>query len=194
MVGYLPGELESLSLLAGTSCQRGNHEAMLLGDLSAETSREEVYRLTAARSRLDDGALAVIASWPTQRELCLDGRHVLLVHGSPQEPLTGYVYPDSDLTAWSGFDYDVIFTANTHRPFITQLGALTIVNVGSVGLPRDAGDLAAFAVYDTQSGRCTIRRVRFDAEAVIERWGDRIHPDACACLRRRAERIVGEVV
>jgi predicted phosphodiesterase len=194
VVGYMPGEVECLTLLGNVDCQRGNHEAMLMGDLPAEDLHEEVYRLTAARGRLDEQALATIASWPTRRELCLDGHRVLLVHGSPLEPLTGYMYPDSDLTLYSGLGYDAIFTAHTHRPFSARLGSTTIANVGSVGLPRDAGDMAAFAVYDTEPSDCTIYRVRFDAEAVIERWGDGIHPDTRACLRRSAKRIVGEMV
>jgi predicted phosphodiesterase len=194
VVGYMPGEVECLSLLGGVNCQRGNHEAMLLEDLPDDVSREEVYRLMAARGRLDEGALSAIASWPTRRELCLDGHHVLLVHGSPVEPLTGYIYPDSDLTQCASLGYDAVFVAHTHRPFSTRLGAMTIANVGSVGLPRDVGDLAAFAVYDTESGHCTIYRVRFNAEAVIKRWGNGVHPDVRACLRRSATRIVGEMV
>jgi predicted phosphodiesterase len=193
-VGYLPGEVECLSLLDGTNCQRGNHEAMLLGDIAIDSDREEIYRLAEARERLDEGALAAIACWPTRRELCLEGRRILLVHGSPDEPLSGYVYPGSDLANWSNLGYDAIFMAHTHRPFSVQLGTTLIANTGSIGLPRDVGNLSAFAVYDSEAGSCTIYRVRFDAEAIIERWGDRIHPDARACLRRGARDVVGEVV
>jgi diadenosine tetraphosphatase ApaH/serine/threonine PP2A family protein phosphatase len=42
-----------------------------------------------------------------------------------------------------------------------------LVNVGSVGQPRDENPDAAYGLYDTEAGVVTIRRVPYDVEAAI---------------------------
>jgi predicted phosphodiesterase len=195
-VGYLPDAAACVERLTveGLACQQGNHEAMLLRPNSATREREAVYRLADARAQLAPGALAAIAGWPEARTLQRDGRRILLVHGSPDQPLDGYVYPDTVLDGWDDLPYDAVFMGHTHRPFVTRRGSTLIVNVGSVGLPRDVGHLASFVIYDTEADAARHYRVPFDADAVIAAAGDRLHPSTVACLRRSADQVVGEVL
>jgi predicted phosphodiesterase len=195
-VGYLPGEGEVLDRLdrSGAICQQGNHEAMLLSSEPPEPERDEVYRLAAARQRLDAGRIRDLASWPTARELSIHDHTILLVHGAPGDPLNGYVYPDSDLSRVADPRWAAVFCGHTHRPLVAVAGETLVVNVGSVGLPRDVGALASVVIYDGETRRCRICRIRFDAEAVLARWGDCVHPSVAAVLRRRAEDFVGELV
>ncbi len=44
-----------------------------------------------------------------------------------------------------------------------------IINVGSVGQPRDLDPRACYAVYDTEKARVSIRRVEYDMHAASER-------------------------
>jgi diadenosine tetraphosphatase ApaH/serine/threonine PP2A family protein phosphatase len=46
-----------------------------------------------------------------------------------------------------------------------EAGRRYIVNVGSVGQPRDRDPRAAYAVWDTEAGRVEVRRVAYDVEA-----------------------------
>jgi predicted phosphodiesterase len=194
--GYIPGEQECFELLSSSniSCQRGNHEQMLLEPTEQSKSREDVYGLGAVAQRTSPARMQTIGSWPTQRELEVDGRRVLLVHGSPERPIDGYVYPDADLAGYEGLPYDAVLMAHTHRPFVTKVGDLVMANVGSVGLPRDVGGLSSVAVYETDTNEITILRPRLDTEAVLARWGDQIHPTTRACLLRTAPEFVGEVI
>jgi putative phosphoesterase len=186
VVGYMPdaeaclGELRSV----GMECQQGNHEAMMLGELPIPRQSESAYRLADARASLTASRLQELAEWPESRELELDGRRILLVHGSPSEPLTGYVYPDSDLSSYGSLPFDLIVTGNTHRPFTQTVDGVLLANAGSVGLPRDTGNLAAFGVYDTDQGEFTIYRVPFAVDQLLERFEGRLHPSVTACLRR----------
>jgi predicted phosphodiesterase len=195
-VGYLPGEQEVLRILAeeGVECVRGNHEAMLLGQLPLDPDRDRAYQLSAVGVRLDPGQREFIASWPATRELVLDGRRILLVHGSPEAPLEGYVYPDADLAGFGALGYGAIFMGNTHRPFTATVGTTIVANVGSCGLPRDQGDLPACAIFDTASGICEILRVPVPPEAVLAQFTTLIHPSVVECLHRRAVAPVGTVV
>ncbi|HCT77245.1 MAG TPA: metallophosphoesterase [Micromonosporaceae bacterium] len=195
-VGYLPGAGDVIQVLAetGTICQRGNHEAMLLGDLDLDPQRDAAYQLGLTRKRLTSDALALLESWPGFREIDVDRKRILMVHGSPRDRLQGYIYPDSDLDWMAELGYDAIFMGNTHRPFVAHRGDLLIVNVGSCGLPRDQGDLAACAVYDSVAHHCEILRVRVPAESVLDQFDDAIHPVVSECLRRTTEAPIGTLV
>lgn len=195
VVGYLPEERECIELLeaSGFVCQQGNHEAMLLEPTERAIERDAVYRLSEARARLSEATLTALADWPRSRVFEAEGARILFVHGTPDQPLEGYAYPDSDLSAWADLPYDAVFVGNTHRPFTTRQGPVLIANVGSVGLPRDVGDLACFSVYDGAARTCTHHRVRFDVDRVLARLGDQLHPTVRDCLRRRADQYVGEL-
>ena len=196
LVGYLPGEQACLQMLQGErfAFQRGNHEEMLIAPSAEATARDDVYQLAAVRARMSPAAMRTVAMWPSRRELVLSGRRVLLVHGSPADPLYGYVYPDSDLSEFRALSYDAVLMAHTHRPFVARVGEIVVANVGSIGLPRDVGALSAFAVYDSNANDVEIYRVTLDVKAVLARWGGVIHAATRACLHRRATEFVGQVI
>jgi putative phosphoesterase len=196
VVGYLPAAGQCLHALdrAGAVHQKGNHESMLLSPETVAASQEEVYRLELARRALDGSTLSRIGQWPESRIVEAGGRRLLLVHGSPTEPLSGRLYPDTDLGDVAESAYDAIVCAHTHRPFIRLADATPVVNVGSVGLPRDVGRLASLSVYDVDANTFEIWRIAFDVDAVIARWGEELHEETRACLRRDEGPFVGCVI
>jgi predicted phosphodiesterase len=195
-VGYLPGEAEVIDILLaeGVVSQRGNHEAMLLGDLDLDPARDRVYGLAAVARRMQPRVRAVLAGWPDAREVELGGRRLLLVHGSPRDHLREYVYPDSDIDWIGTLGYDAVFMGNTHRPFATRRGAALVVNVGSCGLPRDQGNLAACAVYDPAAHECHVLRVPMDAAAVMAQFAEPVSDLVAECLSRQATQPFGSIV
>lgn len=196
-VGYLPDENAVMALLAenGAICIRGNHEEMLLGNLEVSPAREAVYRLAGARERLAPEWWSAIESWPIRRELDVEGARLLLVHGSPSDPVGGYIYPDTDLTPFRELPFAAVLMGQTHRPFVSSAGPVTVVNIGSSGMPRDVGNLASCATYDSVSRAWEILRVELDAAELLTRYGDRIDSSVAACLQRRpVEPVVGRVV
>jgi predicted phosphodiesterase len=188
-VGYLPFENEVLALLesSGAIPIRGNHEAMLLGAMELPEARDRVYRLAEARARLEPRWRAWIETWPETRALVIDGLRFLLVHGSPADPLGGYVYPDTDLAPFRELPYEVVLLGQTHRPFVSRADEVTVINIGSSGMPRDIGNLASCAVYDTTSRTAEVLRVPFDAEALAARVGGSVDPSVIALFARVQE-------
>jgi predicted phosphodiesterase len=187
-VGYLPGEGEVLRLLRaeGVQCQKGNHEAMLLGELPLPSAKDESYRLGAARARLSAADREYIAGWPDHRILEVCGRRLLLVHGSPRNYLQEYVYPDGDLSALDGLGYDAVFMGHTHYPFVARRHGTLIVNAGSCGLPRDQGGLAAFALFDADTNDCEIYRLQLDSDEIVRHFGaGQMARDVYRCLFRK---------
>lgn len=191
-VGYLPGESEVLGLLrtASVYCQKGNHEAMLIGEIPLPSSKERIYRIGSARARLSTADRGFIASWPEHRVVDVGDRRLLLVHGSPDNHLEGYVYPHANLSNFDKLHYDAVFMGHTHYPFVAHLQGALVVNVGSCGLPRDQGDLLAFAVYDADTDHCEVFRLRFDRNKIIEHFGvEQIAEEVYQCLLREASSV-----
>ena len=186
-VGYMPDAEAVLRRLESSNalCIRGNHEEMLLGNISVTPSQDAVYRISEARAHLAQSWTAWITEWPIHRELVIDDLRLLLVHGSPFDPIAGYVYPDTDLTQFSELPYDFLLLGHTHRPFIRNTEGVTVVNVGSCGLPRDVGNLASCAVCDTRERTARLLRVAFDTDALLRHLGNRVDESVRACLQRR---------
>lgn len=159
-VGYFPGtSIVERLFVAKIPSILGNHEAMLLADDYSE-NREPIYRLREVSGALTDEQRAFIASWPIARSERTGGKGYLFVHGSPNDPVFGYVYPDTDLDTFDPEGADFVFMGNTHRPFIRENAGTIYVNVGSCGLPRDQGGLGAACLLDTVLHKVLI--LRFD--------------------------------
>jgi putative phosphoesterase len=197
-VGYLPYGVEVLAALgvAGAQCLMGNHEAMMLGLLPVEGRNNEVYKLDEQDRRFNDSQRQKLASWPRVSEMSAGKLNILCVHGSPAEPLAGYVYPDSDLDAWTELPYDIIVMGHTHYPFARNHGNKLFINPGSVGLPRDQGDLSSLAILDVEEMKVMHYRIRFDVNKVLSDLdAGAIHQKTRECLTRVAARpIFGQLV
>lgn len=192
-VGYLPsGAVVDALARDGVRPIQGNHEEMLLGG-SLSTEQEGIYRLLDTRDRMRPERLAWIAAWPRTRELEVNAGRILMVHGSLEDPIHGYVYPDTPLGDLNGDSPTTVFMGATHRPFLRRAGKTTYVNVGSCGLPRDRGDLGAACLFDPNSGRVSILRfdITGEIESALARCGP-VHQTVVATFGRRGE-FVGEL-
>ncbi len=186
-VGYFPDVNEVLRELSAAKaiCLSGNHEAMLLGHLGLDKAKDNDYRITECRNRISRENVQRISRFLPFRERTINGRRLLFVHGSPWDPLDGYVYPDSDLGSFEGLEFDAVFMGHTHLPFTSRVNGTLVANAGSCGLPRDHGDQLSWLIYDTQQSVCQIVRSRFDAQRVIQKYGASISRDVVDCLMRK---------
>lgn len=110
---------------------------------------------------------------------------VTLVHASPRDPAEwDYLLSAEDgFDVFGDFDTRLCFVGHSHRPGVWSLGSAGpdhddaprpgtpvtldagrryIVNVGSVGQPRDRDPRAAYAIWDQDARTVTIRRVGYD--------------------------------
>lgn len=102
----------------------------------------------------------------------LDGRRVFAVHGAPSDHMYKYLAPrmpeDVLHQEVMSTGADIVFVGHTHHPFIKEFddGKL-LVNVGSVGQPRDGIPKASYAIVENGSVR--LKRAEYDVEAAIAR-------------------------
>lgn len=137
----------------------------------------------------------------------------LYVHGSPRDPTREYIFKqdfrdrkkmDDIFASPPGFAWKVCFAGHTHHPGIfaqdhpyvflepsqvesqfayAKTKGRFLVNVGSVGQPRDGDWRACYAIVDDQT--ITFRRVEYDLQRTLGRF--REYPDLPEYLARRLE-------
>ena len=92
---------------------------------------------------------------------------VCLMHGSPNDFLNGYVYPDDNLNDFQDLPYRNVFLGHTHYPMHKKVKGAKIINPGSCGQPRDYNE-AAYAVFDFDSGKIRFKRVPYSQNSMIK--------------------------
>jgi putative phosphoesterase len=125
----------------------GNHEAVFLGP-------QGVRAREATTNRTD------LIDYMTQQPLSIEvdvggGKRLVMVHASPLEPFTQYVYHGSpELRRLSEIEADYIVLGHTHTQMAERVGRALVINPGSGGDPREVanGRRLSYAVLDTASG------------------------------------------
>jgi diadenosine tetraphosphatase ApaH/serine/threonine PP2A family protein phosphatase len=194
------------------SCWRGNHDDAVFGDARRfnPVAREAI---TFTRARLRPGLLAsrkTVERWEWLASLkgAAPYGDFLFVHGSPRDPVNEYVYREdvffnADTKLKEIFDglQRVTFCGHTHVPcvigsdmttftpkdgdaaFTFAPGMKYIVNVGSVGQPRDRDPRSAWTEVDGDTVK--FHRVPYDIAAVQRKI--RAIPELFEVLARRLE-------
>ncbi len=124
-----------------------------------------------------------LADQPTTRMLTLGGLRFFLVHATPRDPLDEYT--PSVPKAWEprlqGIKADFVLVGHTHHQFTFSVGATTLVNPGSVGLPRDGDPRARYAIIE--DGAVELKQVKYAiAETIAGVEAMDIDPRAKAML------------
>lgn len=109
--------------------------------------------------------------WLAGLPLTLERHGLFFVHASPADPAAwNYILSPSDASEhFAAFSGEVCFIGHSHVPEVfgedpwtrnIVKGEKFIVNVGSVGQPRDGDPRLSFGIFDTESW--TYRNVRLD--------------------------------
>jgi len=106
--------------------------------------------------------------------------NITLAHASPGFP-EKWLRVESFFLAQDQFNHfhtDVCFVGHTHLPGIlcNQLGVLRVrqghrymINIGSVGQPRDGDPRASFGIFDPESFSYQLRRIPYNVERSVQR-------------------------
>ncbi|PCJ61785.1 MAG: transporter [Planctomycetota bacterium] len=177
LVGYYYHPLEvinKLRSLKNVSFILGNHDKMLLDVLCGKQNIEEITTkygsgVKIALSEISEKELKFISDFPEKMEINIGGTSFLLCHGSPFNP-EEYVYPDASeesIDRFADLSYDYILMGHTHYPFHSKRGGVNLVNPGSVGQPRDIGNLSSYTIIDDTTNEVLNRRIPFAIESLV---------------------------
>jgi len=167
IVGYGARPNECVELLRDKCIPSlmGNHDAAVLGrlalslmNMNARIASEWTIENLKPENR------NFLADLPFTMEI----ESTLCVHSSPNEPdQWRYIFTNNDATsAFHSFVNAVCFFGHTHFPgtFTNPTDGRRLINVGSVGQPRDHNPRACYGIYDTTTTAFKWMRVDYPVE------------------------------
>ncbi len=199
VIGYGPNPVECVDIARKKFefTLLGNHEeAVLFGAIgfnpkakkAVDWTREQFHTLREDEEDQRNDRWQFLGELPLHVE---DGE-VQYVHGSPRDPTREYIFPTDVLNPDKlrvVFDHvaRAAFNGHTHAPGVMTEENLfllpqdvdweyqltdqkVIINVGSVGQPRDGDNRASYALFDGET--VTFRRVEYDYQATMRRMAD----------------------
>ena len=188
VVGYGadPNECQALLRELTEWVVAGNHDYAAVGLTDIESFNPQAQAaILWTRERLSSENIAHLRKLPLFHQN--DG--ITLVHASPNEPGEwNYIqtYPEAE-EGFRTMTGDLAFVGHSHRPMILakeggggvkvldheeatlEEGVRYIINVGSVGQPRDGNPHAAYGLYDDGSRKYILKRVPYDVQAAKEK-------------------------
>ncbi|MCB2189072.1 MAG: metallophosphatase family protein [Deltaproteobacteria bacterium] len=201
MVGYGPDPQPVVDLLArrGVPSVMGNHElALCEPEMLAWFNPSARRSLEQTRELLDQGAPERFRDLP--RFLTAHGCR--FVHGFPPDSPTVYLFEPEEaevIQVMSRLPEPLCFVGHTHdlellaltrgslcrqplgrRPIFLDPDSRHLVNVGSVGQPRDGDNQAKYVIWEPAERRLTLRPVRYDVDAVVRKILERGLPEVNA--------------
>jgi diadenosine tetraphosphatase ApaH/serine/threonine PP2A family protein phosphatase len=178
-VGYGANPNECLDLVRSVTPHilLGNHDEAAVDPSIAHSFNSHARTAVAWTAKaLTDANKEFIKSLPRKFE-----RHeVLFVHASPFEPDEWhYVLTEDDAeNNFSRFSNHICFIGHSHEPLVycddgwteeVVPGKRYIINVGSVGQPRDHDPRLSFGIYDTGTGLYENVRAEYDVKTASDK-------------------------
>jgi len=190
VVGYGAAPSECIEILRdiGARVVKGNHDAACVNEMDLTYfntyARAAVIWTRAQLSREE-------STWLARLPLTLDLEDCSVAHGTYHRPERyDYVQGESDADAsLDRLPTPVCFVGHSHVPIALvrleddplrtaraegcdiELSDVrrALINVGSVGQPRDDDPRAAYAIFDPEEQRVVIERVRYDIDIEARR-------------------------
>jgi len=190
VVGYGAAPSECIALLRerGAVVVKGNHDAACVNELDERTFNPYARAAVAwTRTALDDEEKRWLKGLPLVATL----EHCQVAHGTLHRPeLFDYILSLSDADpSLDEMTRPVCFVGHSHIPLTVMRFAddpgrtaytcdtevdlsetiKALINVGSVGQPRDENPLTAYVVFDAERRRSQLLRIPYDVEAEVAR-------------------------
>ncbi len=183
VVGYGPNPAEVVeSVWANANyCLLGNHDAALCGKIGVNTFSETAARSLAwTKTRVGAKAVNYLSLLP----LTIAAGGFRCAHGEFACPgHFNYVFDSQDASpSWGAVSERLLFVGHTHQgcifvigksrlprriasqDFVLEDGKRYLVNVGSVGQPRDGDTRSGYCLYDLDAATVYWRRIPFDLD------------------------------
>lgn len=195
IVGYNADPVACVNAVRDLDCPtiKGNHdEQAVMSGAAAGFNEVAEEALAWTRGQLQEKEKAWLRSLRLQRVI----RDFTVVHATLDTPHKwGYIVTPGDAAAC--FTYQktpVCFCAHTHEPVLFRTGvtvrkqlyskltlkpgAQHLINIGSVGQPRDGDWRAAYVIYEPETMNVELRRIPYDIETTQKKiLAAGLHPD-----------------
>ena len=171
IVGYGPSPNECIDLVKGVTDKVvvGNHDSAVINQTDMMLFNSYARESTEwTRRMISDENYEYLLNLP----LKISEHDMLFVHSTPLIP-EDWNYILTQHSAEKHFNYfteSVCFIGHSHRPeMFRSVDNRLIVNVGSVGQPRDGNPKASFVIWNTEESEYELKRVEYDIKAVYKK-------------------------
>ncbi len=177
VIDFIKGRLQNRII----SSIWGNHErAILMEDFTRFSSKRGVDSARHTADHLSDSTKEYLDSMLISdgiQENVICGKKVLSVHGSLTDHYWKSVFPDN--VNGDYHSYDFVLSGHSHYSHCFQKfyecddperrnkHAVTFINPGSVGQPRNHNPNAQYAIIDFSTGSVILRAVKYDVDAAM---------------------------
>lgn len=195
VVGYGPNPCECIDLAMECDiCILGNHDQGALFDPEGFNAGAEraIFWTRAQLEQATDPKFELRWQFLGERPRThREGTDFLFVHGSARNPLNEYVFPEDiynprKMERIFQIVDKYVFQGHTHVPGVfsenltfhspsdlnyeyTLDGNKTMINVGSVGQPRDGDPRACYVLLDTDASTIKYRRLDYDVDTTVQK-------------------------
>ena len=154
----------------------GNHESSIINENYNKFSSERGSNCARyTREVLSETSIKYLLN---NMECCgkksiqIEGRAILCIHGSLEDPLWGTL--DVNSVKDSYFEYDYVLSGHSHIPHYFEYyyavdnvvmrnkKKCIFINPGSVGQPRNHNNLAQYCTLDTLTEEIALKKVKYD--------------------------------
>lgn len=191
-VGYGADPAQCLAEVSGLTDQvvAGNHDHGAVGLLDLSS-----FNLNARKAaewtgkKLRSGDKDVLKKLPLYLKSNIQGNGILMVHSTPNKPEDWHYILSLDEAEYQfeNFSEKICVIGHSHQPVFWECDARGkcsiagreyvhlendrryIINVGSVGQPRDGDPRASYAICDGERMEVAIRRVEYDIKSAQEK-------------------------
>ncbi len=180
-VGYGPNPNECVELIDEIAELKlmGNHDYAALGLMDTYYfNHYAVESIDWTKHSLSEKTIEIMSDF----ELTAEVDDIFLAHSSPKEPDRWHYILDMDDVRenFNFFKSKICLVGHTHRPFIVALNEdgncvishkqeekvypdkKYLINIGSVGQPRDGDPRSAYLIYDDEENIVRSKRVSYD--------------------------------
>ncbi|MFA5007821.1 MAG: metallophosphoesterase family protein [Candidatus Omnitrophota bacterium] len=187
IVGYGANPKEAISLLRTLNpvSIAGNHDWAVIDKLSADYFNEYAKEAVVwTKAQLEEAESDYLRNFP----LTYQDKNFLCVHGSLDNPEDfNYIWGVNDAREnLELLKTEILFVGHSHRAQIyyknkkgifyhsetsisLKKGEKYIINVGSVGQPRDRDSRLSLCIYDSDEGIVSIKRLGYNIQLTAEK-------------------------
>ncbi|MBN2169383.1 MAG: metallophosphoesterase family protein [Actinobacteria bacterium] len=198
LVGYGPDPNQCLEIVRslGASTVAGNHDLGSIGRISIESFNDDAYAACEWTSGiLNESNRATLEALSEKLSPADD---ILLTHGGPIDPVWSYIFSRGEARLnFISFKERLCFHGHSHVPMVFRIekedvkdggndaveylspewghpirlrgDSRYLINVGSVGQPRDNDSRSCYVLFDSDRDILTYYRVEYSIEEVQER-------------------------
>lgn len=180
MTGYSPLVNETFEILKSYENIKyiiGNHDYYLINGYKSNVNSIVKKSVFLTKKIIKKEYLEFLKNMKITNFFYLDNLKIKLIHGSPFDPLEGYVYPDYpiDPNKFCLDSENILILGHTHYQMYKKFEKFQIINPGSCGQPRDKSISAGCSILDTQNLKVELFKVNYDVQPIVniltkEKW------------------------